>query len=147
MIMPFIIKELGINGVKDEYLDKIQHLMTERLEKLSDVRNFDYFFKEPEYDRGLLVWKNTGAEEIKKSLALAKEALEPVDWEIFDKDYIRKKLDDLAKDDFGGDRGTVYWPLRVALTGKESSPDPIDILRVLDKKTVLKRLKKAISSL
>ena len=145
VIEPFIIKELDINGVKDEYLDKIQHLITERLEKLSDIKNFDYFFKEPEYDKGLLSWKGLSAKDIKKSLTLTKEALEPYDWDIFDKNYIRKKFDDLAKENFGGDRGAVYWPLRVALTGKEGSPDPIDILSVLDKKTVIKRLDNAIS--
>lgn len=145
IIMPFIIKELGINGVKDEFLDKIQHLMTERMERLSDIKNFDYFFREPEYDRGLLKWKNMNDEEIKKSLTLVKQALEPVDWKIFDKDYMRKKLDDLAKENFGGDRGAVYWPLRAALTGKEASPDPIDILAVLPKETVIKRLEKAIA--
>lgn len=144
-ITPFIIKEIGVNSVKDEYLDKIQHLMTERMEKLSDVKNFDYFFKEPEYDRGLLKWKSLSDEQIKKSLALTKEAFEPVDWDIFDKDYIRKKLDDLAKDKFNRDRGAVYWPLRVALTGKQGSPDPIDILEVLPKETVIKRLEKAIT--
>ncbi len=144
-IMPFITKELGINGVKDEYLDKIQHLITERIEKLSDIKNFDYFFKDPEFDRGLLNWKSLPADEIKKSLSLVKESLEPIDWDIFDKDYIRKKLDDLAKENFAGDRGTVYWPLRVALTGKQGSPNPIDILEILPKETVLKRLENAIN--
>ena len=152
VVTPFIIKELGINGVKDEYLDKIQHLITERMEKLSDIKNFDYFFKEPKYDRGLLIWpafakvsagkKNIA--DVKKALTLVKDALEPVDWEIFDKDYVRKKLDDLANENFGGDRGAVYWPLRVALTGKQGSPDPIDILEVLPKETIIKRLDEAI---
>ena len=144
-ITPFIIKEIRINGVKDEYLDKIQHLITERIEKLSDIKNFDYFFKDPKYDRGLLIWGKMTNEEIKKSLALTKEALEPVDWEIFDKDYIRKKMDDLAKENFPGNRGAVYWPLRVALTGKGASPDPIDILAVLPKELVIKRLAKAMT--
>ncbi len=144
-ITPFIIKELGVSMIKEDFLDKIQHLMTERIEKLSDVRNFDYFFREPEYDRGLLNWKSTPADEIKRSLILTKEAFEPVDWEIFDKDYIRRKLDDLAKENFPGDRGVVYWPLRVSLTGKEASPDPIDILNVLDKKTVMERLDNALA--
>ena len=49
--------------------------MTERMEKLSDVKNFDYFFKDPEYDRGLLNWKSMPAEDIKKSLTLTKDAL------------------------------------------------------------------------
>ena len=142
--MPFIIKELGVNGVQDEFVDKIQHLITERVEKLSDIKNFDYFFKEPDYDRGLLKWKKLSDEEIKKSLTLTKGALEPIDWKIFDKDYIRKKLDVLAKEKFEGDRGAVYWPLRVALTGKEGSPDPIDLLSVLSKENILKRLEQAL---
>ena len=154
-IGPFIIKEIGVNEVKDDYLDKIQHLMTERMEKLSDVKNFDYFFKDPEYDRGLLNWpayakasagkQKMISEEIRKSLALVAEALAPVSWDIFDKDYIRKKLDDLAKENFNGDRGAIYWPLRAALTGREASPDPVDILEVLPKETVLKRIEKAIN--
>ena len=154
-ITPFIIKELGANQIEDNYLDKIRHLMTERMEKLSDIKNFDYFFKEPEYDRGLLNWPSDAKalegkksiSDVKKALTSVKEALEPIDWEIFDKDYIRKKLDDLAKDKFNGDRGTVYWPLRVALTGKRGSPDPIDILGVLPKETILKRLDDAFSKL
>lgn len=140
-ITPFIFKELGTTEIKDEYLDKIQHLMTERMEKLSDIKNFDYFFKEPRYDRELLKWKNLTDEEIKKSLTLTKEVLEPVDW---DKDYIRKKLDDLAKEKFNRDRGAVYWPLRVALTGKQGSPDPLDILEILPKEIIIKRLNDAI---
>lgn len=155
VIMPFIIKEIGVNRIKDEYLDKIRHLMTERMEKLSDIKNFDYFFKEPEYDRGLLNWPafakaSAGKKNItsvEKTLTLVKEALEPIDWEIFDKDYVRKKLDDLAKENFAGDRGAVYWPLRVALTGKKGSPDPIDILEVLPKETVIKRVDNAFSKL
>src|SRR3989344_8987552 len=154
-ITPFIIKELGANQIEDNYLDKIRHLMTERMEKLSDIKNFDYFFKEPEYDRGLLNWPSDAKalegkksiSDVKKALTSVNESLEPIDWEIFDKDYIRKKLDDLAKDKFNGDRGTVYWPLRVALTGKRGSPDPIDILGVLPKETILKRLDDAFSKL
>ena len=144
-ITPFIIKELHINGVKDEYLDKIQHLITERMEKLSDIKNFDYFFKEPEYDRGLLNWKSMPADEIKKSLTLTKEMLEPINWKIFDKDYVREKLDNSAKQNFGRDRGAVYWPLRAALSGKEGSPDPVDLLSVLPKEAALKRLERAIT--
>ncbi len=39
------------------------------MKKLSDISEFGYFFKEPEYDRGLLVWKSKGFEEIKKSIS------------------------------------------------------------------------------
>jgi glutamyl-tRNA synthetase len=147
-ITPFILKEIGDRiEVKDEYLDKIRHLITERMEKLSGIKNFDYFFRDPEYDRGLLNWKSMPAEDIKRSLVMIKETLEPVSWDIFDKDYIRKKLDDLAREKFSGDRGAVYWPLRVSLTGKQGSPDPVDMLEVLSKQTVIKRLDFALSKL
>lgn len=130
-------------------------LVTERLERLSDIKNFDYFWKEPEYEKELLRWpssakasegkKSMTDEEVKKSLTLTKEVLGPVDWKIFDKDYIRKRLDDLARENFSGDRGAVYWPLRVVLTGKQGSPDPIELLAILGKEIVLKRIEKAIN--
>ena len=40
----------------------------------------------------------------------------------------------------------VYWPLRVALTGQEKSPDPVDVLNVIGKEKTLKRIEKAIKS-
>lgn len=115
-------------------------LITERLERLSDIKNFDYFWQEPEYDRGLLKWKEMTDEETERSLALVRELFEPLDWGSFDKENIRKKLDSLTEESFPGDRGAVYWPLRVALTGREGSPGPIELLAVLNKETVLKRI-------
>lgn len=41
-------------------------------------------------------------------------------------------------------RGDVLWPLRVALSGQQSSPDPLDIMGVLGKEESLARIKKAI---
>ena len=143
------INKLSTTDFKDlvgrpEIPDAAIPLITERLEKLSDINNFDYFWREPEYDRGLLKWKTMTDEELKKSLTLVKETLEPVDWKNFDKEKVRKTLDDLAKENFAGDRGMVYWPLRVALTGREGSPDPIELLSILDKEIVLKRIDAAL---
>ena len=114
-------------------------LITERLEKLSDVQNFDYFWKEPIYDPNLLKWKKFSLEDSRKTLEKVQELLLKSD---FNKDEIRKKLDELGKE--VGDRGLVYWPLRVALTGKEKSPDPMDIVFVLEKEKVLSRINDAI---
>ena len=127
-------------------------LITERLEKLSDVQNFDYFWKEPEYDPDLLNWKNFSKDEIKNSL---KEVDAIVKSSVFNnKEDLRSVLDDLGKklgdsvklsnDNRGASRGLVYWPLRVALTGKEKSPDPVDIAFVLGKQKVIERINKAL---
>lgn len=124
--------------------DKAVPLITERLEKLSDVKEFDYFFEDPEYDKELLTWKDLQSNEIKNRLVNTKHILSStVEWEVFDMGYIRKELDTLNPTD----RGAVYWPLRVALTGKKASPDPVDIMEVLGRETVLRRLDAAINKL
>jgi len=119
--------------------DEMMPLITERLEKLSDVHEFSYFWKEPEYDSDLLKWKKFSLEDSKKTLEKVRELLLKSD---FNKDEIRKNLDELGKEI--GDRGLVYWPLRVALTGREKSPDPVDIAYVLGKEKTLERVIKAI---
>jgi glutamyl/glutaminyl-tRNA synthetase len=44
-------------------------------------------------------------------------------------------------------RGNVLWPLRVALTGQEKSPDPFLSAYILGKEESLKRIDIAISKL
>lgn len=126
-----------------EIPDSAVPLITERLEKLSDVWDFDYFWKEPEYDKELLKWKKYSLEESKTSLEKVKLILEKFDFK--DINAPRLLLDNLGLE--VGDRGLAYWPLRVALTGKEKSPDPVDVLSVLGKEETLKRIDSAIYKL
>ena len=44
-------------------------------------------------------------------------------------------------------RGAVLWPLRVALSGKEKSPDPFAIGGLLGKKETLSRIAQALKNL
>jgi glutamyl/glutaminyl-tRNA synthetase len=123
-----------------ENVQKILPLARERMKKLSEISEFDYFFKEPEYDGGLLVWKNRSPEEIKNSLSEVAKIIEENGTE--DKDALRQELDSLGVK--LGDRGLAYWPLRVALSGLKASPDPVDIAEILGKEKTLGRVKKAI---
>ena len=153
------IKHLTIDQFKQltdlsDLPDTAIPLITERLEKLTDVQNFDYFWKEPEYNEELLKWKKFSVEDSKKSLEKVKEILSSHDFK--NKDELRNKLDNLAKemgdpvkspnDDHGASRGLVYWPLRVALTGRDKSPDPVDIAYVLGKEKTLERVKNAVNT-
>lgn len=147
-----------LNGLTaKEIPDTAVPLITERLERLTDVQNFDYFWKEPEYERELLKWKKSDLNKSLETLAEVKKILESFDFGK-EKDELRKVLDNLAKRiggpvksrdskavlrDHGASRGLVYWPLRVALTGKEKSPDPVDIAYVLGKQKTLERVRKA----
>lgn len=136
---PQKLKEL--TGIK-EIPDAAIPLITERLERLSDIQNFDYFWKEPNYDSNLLNWKDFSKSEIRNSLAETKAIINK---NAFYKDALRLALDDLGKK--LGDRGLVYWPFRVALTGREKSPDPVEVAGVLGKGKTLERVERAIGVL
>lgn len=40
-------------------------------------------------------------------------------------------------------KGNVLWPLRVALSGREKSPDPFELAAILGKVKTLERISKA----
>jgi glutamyl-tRNA synthetase len=124
-----------------EIPDAAVPLITERLEKLSDVYNFDYLWKEPDYDAGLLKWKKSDLKKSVETLVEVKKIINDFDFKK-EKEDLRKVLDEFSLK--VGDRGLVYWPLRVALTGKDKSPDPVDVLSVLGKEEALNRIDSAI---
>lgn len=126
----------NLTGVR-EVMEKAVPLITERLEKLSDVKKFNYLWEEPEYSKELLKWKKFDFPDVLNSLEKTKSVLPEKD--------LRNALDELAKEI--GDRGLVYWPLRVALTGKEKSPDPVEIVGVIGKDKTLERIETAIGKL
>ena len=113
-------------------------LVTERLEKLSDAQEFSYLWSEPIYEKELLNWKDTEWHITQESLERALGVIE--NWDFQDSEILKHRLDVVA----GDNRGMVYWPLRVALSGKEKSPDPVQLVVVLGKNEVVKRVKKAI---
>jgi len=130
-------KSVGIPEIPDSAVP----LITERLEKLSDAHHFDYFWKEPKYDKDLLKWKKSTLENSLETLIKVKKIIKEFDFKK-EKDELRKILDEFSI--AVGDRGLIYWPLRVALTGKEKSPDPVDIAYVLGKEKTLERVRFAL---
>jgi len=123
-----------------EIPDQAIPLITERLEKLSDVNLFRYLWEDPSYDSGLLIWKENTRDD-------ANHALEEIG-ELINKNSLSiESLDELAKKDFDNARGRVYWPLRVALSGSKTSPGPLEIAGVIGKDASINRLNKAIELL
>lgn len=127
-------------------------LITERLDKLSDVGQFEYLWREPEYEAELLKWKEYSFEDVKESLDEGLRLMESLP-EALPGEAFQLSLDDLAKvlSEKRGlpktDRGLVYWPLRVALTGRDRSPGPVEIAGVIGKETAVRRIKAAIAKL
>ena len=72
-------------------MEKIIALEQPRLKKLSELpEKIDYFFKEPEYDAGMLKWKKMTNNEIKKSLETSKNILESLKDKDFNKENLEK---------------------------------------------------------
>ena len=116
--------------------EKILPMVRERMKTKTDLEEFEFFFTEPMVDSELLKWKKATLEESKAMLARVKEMIEKEGIE-----NLREKLDAFGKED----RGLVYWPFRVALSGRKASPDPVDIAMVLGKEEVLKRINAALN--
>ncbi|PJE50938.1 MAG: glutamate--tRNA ligase [Candidatus Yanofskybacteria bacterium CG10_big_fil_rev_8_21_14_0_10_36_16] len=135
---------------KENTIKKILPMIKERMEKLSDIKEFLFFFKDPEYEKDLLMWKKYETIDIQKTLEMVKELVTEIG--VGAPDTLREKLDDLASKlktdpDAKPDRGLVYWPFRVSLSGQKGSPDPVDIAVVLGQEEVIKRINKAIQKL
>jgi len=133
-------------------LTKIEGLLRDRIEKFADVKDlfetgeFDYFFKEPEFEPSMMVWKALkdtpdGLEVTKGYLAKVVEILEPLSEESWNYDGIKAALMPYAEE-IG--KGNVLWPMRVALSGRDKSPDPFELASILGKETTLKRIKAVI---
>ena len=104
----------------------------------------DFFFELPNYNWELLSWKTPDKEKTLSNLKLVREKIDGIFKANFEKEDIEREVMPLA--DVWG-RGELLWPLRVALSGKKFSPGPFDIMGVLGKEEVLKRIDIAIEKL
>ncbi len=125
-----------------DWLKKIIALEQERIKKLSEIEErTEYFFKDKlDYKPELLIWKKMSPKEVATNLDKIEKVLSKIESEDFKTEKLKKALEDISPKD----RGEVYWPLRVALTGRKASPGPLEIMEVLGKVKTLKRIKEAI---
>ena len=130
---------------QDYDFDKVIDLVIrERIQKFSDVTKmeeegeFDYYFNAPEIDIEKIIWKDDGLEIAKKHLDKVIELLKDVNGrENWTAKKIKEKIWDYASEQ---GRGSVLWPMRYALSGKNKSPDPFTLAEILGKEKTLKRL-------
>lgn len=126
-----------------ENIIKIIELGKERANTLREIfQSVNFFFNDFDYDKELLRWDNYSLDEIKASLEKTFKTLSLINEDQFKSSYLKQILDSLSED-----KGYIYWPLRVALTGLQASPPPIEIMEILSKKTTLKFIERAINKL
>jgi len=146
-----LLKELPLVKISDKGLAltlRAISLVKERMKKLAEFNELtDYFFKEPEYDKKILVFKKSIKENSLKGLKQAQELLGKTtekDWQ--KPEQLNTKLEKVVQDTKLAN-GDIFWPIRVALSGKEASPSPGELLWALGKPESIKRIEKAIKKL
>jgi glutamyl-tRNA synthetase len=135
------LTETSLEFDENKLLKIIQTEKT-RIKNLSEItENFDIYFKDVQYDKSLLQWKNMNDTEIKKALEFDLKIVKENDLDDLEK--FQEKL--LAE--IGEARGEHLWPMRAALSGQEKSPSPFELAWILGKEESEKRIKKAIEKI
>ena len=133
---------------KDYDLKKIAALVKSRIEIFPDIEEqIDFFEAVPEYDTAMYCHKKMKTNE-ENSLEVLKEVLPLLEAQ---EDYSNDALFALLKkyvDEKGVKVGYVMWPIRTAVSGKQSTPGgATEIMEILGKEESVKRIKDGIELL
>jgi nondiscriminating glutamyl-tRNA synthetase len=155
LCVPYL-KDAGLlvqGQISQNKLQEIIEISKTRMKKLSDIVGLsDFFFTNKLiYDKDLLQWNKVGDTATKESLDYSKNVLcDNKEWDL-------KTLETelfTASEKFNAqkgypkkNKGYLLWPLRVALSGKSTSPSPFEIADILGREKTLKRVEDAIKLL
>jgi len=134
-----------------EYLSAIIGLLQERAETLGEaaalLKSGEFAFMEDSVsiDPGLLVkGAKAEAKEVIGHLQSLKNLLSGISDMEWDAERVKRESMGLAEEK---GKAAVLWPLRVALSGREKSPDPFTIAELVGKQKTLQRIGEAIEVL
>ena len=133
---------------KDYDLKKIAELVKTRIEIFTDIKEqIDFFETLPEYDTAMYCHKKMKTNE-EKSLKVLKEVLLFLEeQEDFSNDALFEVLKKYVEEQ-GVKVGFVMWPLRTAVSGKQSTPGgATELMEILGKEESLARIRRGIELL
>lgn len=133
-------------STKSEQFKRIIPLIKERVhtkqEAINEIKagEYDFAFITPtDYDVDLLKWKNDT--DISQSLPRLKQSVNLLQEADFSSvETIKNALWSYAEE---VGKGELLWPLRIALSGKEKSPDPFTIAYIIGRVETIKRIELA----
>lgn len=139
------------NNLSKNQIEALQNWLLDRVEVISEIKHFlqnqdfDYLFNRPDrYDPQKLIWKKSDREKTLKHLRYAIDALDKYNSEKISQEKAKEIFWTYAEEHGKGD---VLWPVRYALSGKDGSPNPFELIEFLGKKESLERVKAAINKI
>lgn len=119
-------------------------LTRERISKFTDFpEHAQFFFEAPTYEADLLKWKTMTREAAKKSLEIVLDAIKNISSD-FSTEAILGTLSQIGERE---GRGETFWPVRVALSGRQASPGPSEIAHAIGKEETIRRIETAIQKI
>lgn len=139
------IKRALDSGVYDDKMGDILSLERERITTLAELPEaLRFIFSLPAYDKQMLVWKKSSAEELNAIFPELIKVLNTISIQEWTKENLENIIGEWIKEK-AYSIGSVMWPLRVALSGQEKSPGPFEIAEVLGKEETLRRIQTALA--
>ncbi len=143
LVKPF----LGDAEIEKGLLTKICEVEKQRMTVLSDItENLEMYLQDPTVGSDVITWKKSDAQDAKTQLEAVKGVIESMDEktlasaELIEEGVKRYIVDNDLKN------GNVLWPMRVALSGRERSPGPFELVWVLGREVAIARIERAINS-
>jgi len=133
-----LLKNWGIENLSEREIELIgrggYRTLKEVAEYLGQLR------REPKYQPELLIFKKSDKGKTAVGLDRALEKLSTLT--AWSEEDLNQMLSDAVKDNNLAN-GDVFWPVRVALSGQEKSPSPVELLLALGKDESITRIEKA----
>lgn len=116
----------------------------ERISTINNIgkENLSYYTDVPEYDLEKIIWKDSSKEETVSHLNEIISILEKLD--DFESEKVKDSIWDYATEQ---GRGSVLWPMRYTLSGRDKSPAPFLLAEILGKEETLSRIKNVVQLL
>ena len=143
-LLPFLEK-IGIKAPSDARLQKIVVNLRERAKTLKEMAQMaEYFFRDDHAvdDAARAKFLTAATKPILTDFVEAVPGITSMD----DQEKVKSELENLTKK-YNAKPVAVIQPIRVALCGRTVSPGIFDVMAILGKETVERRLKKAIESI
>ncbi|OGL98198.1 hypothetical protein A2304_03750 [Candidatus Uhrbacteria bacterium RIFOXYB2_FULL_57_15] len=146
LVMPFL--ERAGKSVEPMLIKRICSVERPRMTRLSEIVDLvDGYRVLPTFDPQLLIWKKADVNDALRSLKGVRghlTSMDPKIWE--DVGLIEASLKEYIEAN-GLQNGNVLWPMRVALSGRSSSPSPFELAWALGLEETLRRLESAVNAI
>jgi len=142
-----VISETG-ETLKPSELSKILSLEKTRIKKLSELPEaIGFMLKDSlDYEAKNLIWKKADAEATKRNLELLSNYFISLGDKVLTLEKLEADIRELMQQN-SLDTGSVLWPMRFALSGREKSPGPFELAIALGNSKTIKRLQAAKQAL